>query len=248
MTDVKLKRSLNALLYSLAIIAAAVILGQAFLNRNTANETISVTGLCKMDFTSDLIVWEGSFNKSSKDLKDAYSELNKDKAIILDYLTGKGISENEIVFTAVSSQQNTIPKYTEDGKYIGQQFTGYTLSQSVEIQSKDVIKIEKVSREITELLYKGVQFYSQTPRYYYTGLSDLKIEMISKATENARLRAEMIAKNSNAKLGKLASASMGVFQITGQNSNENYSWGGTYNTSSKEKTASITMKLIYRSK
>jgi hypothetical protein len=38
---------------------------------------------------------------------------------------------------------------------------------------------------------------------------------------------------------------MGVFQITGQNSAEDYSWGGTYNTSSKEKTASITMKLVY---
>ena len=38
---------------------------------------------------------------------------------------------------------------------------------------------------------------------------------------------------------------MGIFQITGQNSNEDYSWGGTFNTSSKEKTASITMKLDY---
>ena len=26
---------------------------------------------------------------------------------------------------------------------------------------------------------------------------------------------------------------------------EDYSWGGTFNTSSKEKTASITMKLVY---
>ena len=38
---------------------------------------------------------------------------------------------------------------------------------------------------------------------------------------------------------------MGIFQITGQNSNETYSWGGTFNTWSKEKTASITMKLDY---
>ena len=69
--------------------------------------------------------------------------------------------------------------------------------------------------------------------------------MISKATEDARLRAEKIAEFSGGKLGELESAKMGVFQITGQNSNENYSWGGTFNTSSKEKTASITMKLVY---
>ncbi|MEL6974922.1 MAG: SIMPL domain-containing protein, partial [Bacteroidota bacterium] len=40
----------------------------------------------------------------------------------------------------------------------------------------------------------------------------------------------------------------GVFQITGQNSGEDYSWGGAYNTASKNKTASITMRLEYNIK
>lgn len=70
--------------------------------------------------------------------------------------------------------------------------------------------------------------------------------MISKATEDAKLRAEKISEFSGGKLGKLESARMGIFQITGQNSKENYSWGGTFNTSSREKTASITMKLVYK--
>lgn len=39
---------------------------------------------------------------------------------------------------------------------------------------------------------------------------------------------------------------MGVFQITGKNSNEDYSYGGVFNTSSKEKTASITLKVDYQ--
>ena len=110
----------------------------------------------------------------------------------------------------------------------------------------DVDKIEKVSREITELLNQGVQFYSESPRYYYTKLADLKIQMISKATQDARLRAEKIAEFSGGKLGKLESARMGIFQITGQNSKETYSWGGTFNTDSREKSASITMKLTYK--
>ena len=106
-------------------------------------------------------------------------------------------------------------------------------------------KVEQISREITELLNQGVQLTSVPPRYYYTQLADLKIEMISKATEDARIRAEKIAENSGGQLGELQSAKMGVFQITGQNSDETYSWGGAYNTSSKNKTASITMRLEY---
>ena len=72
--------------------------------------------------------------------------------------------------------------------------------------------------------------------------------MISKATEYARIRAEKIAAYSNGELGALQAAKMGVFQITGQNSTENYSWGGNFNTSSRDKIASITMKLVYKVK
>ena len=77
-------------------------------------------------------------------------------------------------------------------------------------------------------------------------LADLKIEMLANATKDARNRAETIAKNAGASLGGLKTANMGVFQITAPNSsNEDYSWGGTFNTSSKQKRASINMRLTY---
>jgi uncharacterized protein len=59
---------------------------------------------------------------------------------------------------------------------------------------------------------------------------------------------EKISEMSGARVGKLEDAQMGIFQITGQNSNEEYSWGGTFNAGSKEKKASITMKLTYKIK
>ena len=240
-----MKKSLTALIFGLSIVISAYLLGNSIMNRNKADGTISVTGLGKADFTSDLIVWEGSFSKESSNLQQAYSDLENDKKIISEYLLSKGITDKELVFNAVSSRKNTRGKYTGDGKYIGEEFLGYVLTQTLQVDSKDVEKVEKISREITELLNKGIQFYSQAPRYYYTQLADLKIEMISKATADAKTRAEKIAEHSGGTLGDLISAKMGIFQITGQNSNEDYSWGGTYNTSSKEKTASITIKLDY---
>jgi len=240
-----MKNNITAIIFGLSIVIAAYLLGNAVMNRNNTNRSISVTGLGKADFTSDLIVWEGSFAKESFDLQQAYRDLEKDKKIISSYLLEKGITKNELVFNAVNSRKNTRSKYTDEGKYIGDEFLGYILTQSLQIDSNNVEKVENISREITELLNKGIQFYSQSPRYYYTKLADLKVEMISKATADARARAEKIAENSGGNLGGLVSAKMGIFQITGQNSNENYSWGGTYNTDSKEKTASITMKLNY---
>ena len=240
-----MKKNLNAIVFAISIVAASIILGNAVINRNKKVGTISVTGLGEANFTSDLIVWEARFSQINKDLKQAYADLKTDKETISEYLISKGLSDSVIIFNAVNTDKNMKQNYSADGKYLGQEFIGYTLSQTVQINSKEVEKVEKISREVTELLNKGIQLYSMSPRYYYTKLEDLKIEMVSRATENALLRAKSISENSGAKLGDLSLAQMGIFQITGQNSNEDYSWGGAYNTSSKEKTASITMKLTY---
>ncbi|MDG1278887.1 MAG: SIMPL domain-containing protein [Algoriphagus sp.] len=240
-----MKQSLSAILFALAIVIASFILGNAVINRNRPQGTINVTGLGESNFTSDLIVWEGNFSRESRDLKIAYADLESDKNAVMAYLKSKGIPEDQLIFNAVSTNPQYQQNYSNDGRYLGQTFTGYQLNQSLKIESKEVEKVEKISREITELLNQGITFYSQNPRYYYTELESLKLEMIAKATEDATIRAERIAENSKGSLGDLISANMGIFQITGQNSGEDYSWGGTFNTADKNKTASITMKLIF---
>ncbi|PZD77289.1 SIMPL domain-containing protein [Mesonia sp. K7] len=237
-------RFVGAIVFSIAIVLAAYFLGNAYVKRANTNDVIAVTGSGTSNFTSDLIVWEGTFSRFSKNLQQAYEQIAADKKTVNDYLIGKGIKPDNIIFNSVNTTERSESKY-DNGNFVGQEFLGYDLRQSIKIESNDVELIEKVSREITELLNQGVQFNSIPPRYYYTKLSDLKIEMISKATEDAKLRAEKIAENSGGKLGSLKKADMGVFQITGQNSGEDYSWGGAYNTSSKKKTASITMRLQY---
>lgn len=235
---------IGAIIFSIAIVLAAWFLGNAYVSRANPDGVISVTGSGSENFTSDLIVWEGQFSRVSPNLEQAYKELNQDKETVRQYLLDKGIKQENIVFNSVQTNEQRENQY-QNGNYVGSIFKGYELVQSVKIESNDVELIESVSREITELLNKGVQFNSTPPRYYYTKIADLKIEMISKATEDARLRAEKIAQNSGGKLGDLKNANMGVFQITGQNSGEDYSWSGVYNTADKKKTASITMRLDY---
>lgn len=235
---------LTAIIFSIAIVLAAYFLGSAYVKRAQPAGSIHVTGSGSENFTSDLIVWEGTFSRFDIDLQKAYEGLNADKAIVNAYLVEKGIDAGHIIFNSVQTQERQENQY-QNGNYTGSIFKGYDLTQNVKIESNNVELVENVSREITELLNKGVQFNSIPPRYYYTKLADLKIEMISKATEDARLRAEKIATNSGGDLGELKSAEMGVFQIIGQNSGEDYTWGGAFNTKDKKKTASITMRLTY---
>lgn len=235
---------LGAAIFAIAIVLASYFLANAYVARANPDGVISVTGSGSEDFVSDLIVWEGTYSRVNPNLEQAYTSLNRDKEAVKSYLLEKGINEENIVFNSVNTMEQRENQY-ENGNYVGSIFRAFELSQTVKIEATEVEKIESVAREITELLNRGVQFNSHPPRYYYTKLTNLKIQMISKATEDARLRAQKIAENSGGSLGELKNANMGVFQITGQNSGEDFSWSGVYNTMDKKKTASITMRLEY---
>ncbi len=243
-----MKNYLSVSIASIALIISAFLFGSAFKSRNKSSNTITVKGLGTKDFESDLIVWSGSFSKKNASLKDAYSQLEKDRKTIEKYLIEKGVEKSEMVYSSIDINKRFKNSYNKETEESTSTFVAYELTQNVTIESKNVNAIEDLSRKITELITKGIELNSYSPRYYYTKLADLKIEMIASATKDARNRAETIAKNSKSKLGKLKNATMGVFQITGRNSSDDYSWGGTYNTSSKLKTATITMRLNYLSK
>lgn len=235
---------LNHIIIAIAVLGSAYLLSNAWTKSHAGRSTINVTGLSSEDFTSDLIVWSASFNRRANTMQEAYIALKEDTKKIKDYLTAKGLKESETVFTAtdISKEWEYI---TEANDRQRQVFKGYKLSQTVQIESKEVDKVESISREVTDLIDSGIELYSNQPQYYYTKLGELKIRMLAAATSDARIRAENIAENAASKIGDLKNADMGIFQITAQNSNEDYSWGGAFNTSSKRKTASITIKLEF---
>lgn len=239
-----MKNSIGLISLSIAFVIGVLVASDAYLDRNRASDSIRVKGLGTRDFKSDLIVWTASFSRKSMELNKAYSSLEADRKEIEDFLISSGLKRDEIVFSAVDINKDFDYRYDQFGNG-SQVFTGHRLIQRVEIQSKDVEKVEETSRKVTDLINNGIEINSYDPSYYYTGLSELKIEMIAAATEDARIRAEEIARNAGATLGELHQADMGIFQIIGQNSNEDYSWGGTYNVSSKYKTATITMRLEF---
>jgi hypothetical protein len=239
-----MKNNFRSIIISLSVVTAAWILGSAWKSSHSSNHTISVTGLASKDFDSDLIVWSGSVIRKSLELKDAYAEIKKDQETIKKYLIAKGILESEMVFNSINISKDFNVIYNNDGSR-RETFNGFVLSQQVEINSKNVEKVEKISREVTEIIDQGIEFNSNVPSYYYTKLDKLKLEMLANATANAKQRAEKIAENAGAELGKLKKADMGIFQITAQNSPEELTWGGAFNTYSKNKTARITVKTDY---
>jgi hypothetical protein len=148
--------------------------------------------------------------------------------------------------TAVCDSQNSV-FYDKFGNQScgGNRVTGYTFKQDVIIQSGDVDKVTKLSQDASDaLIMKEVIFSSQNLEYYYNKLSELRVELLSEATKNAKTRAEKIVESTGGKIGFLQSASMGVFQVTAKNATD-FSDYGYYDTSSLEKKVTAVVRASF---
>lgn len=240
-----MNKSIWILAAALAFVIAAFILGGAYTYKFKQAETIMVTGVADTNFVSDLSVWTGTFSRSSFNMQEAFDALKKDEAIVMSYLEKQGLGKQEMKTSSINTEKLFNYTYDEQGNQKTSVFNGYKLSESVTIESGDLNKVDRISRDITQLIQQGVELSSSSPNYYYSKLSSLKIGLLAKASEDAYDRAKTIAKNSGSSVGDLRKASMGVFQITGQNENEDYSYGGAFNTTSISKTATVTVKSEY---
>lgn len=218
--------------FVIATIVSTVIFSKGLLQiKKFSGEVISVTGSAEKKIESDYIVWHSSFSRREPRLKESYANIQEDLKKVKSYLISKGIKEDEIVVAQIDTK--VVYKKNEKGNDTNE-IEGYLLSQGIEVKSNDVKRIDEISRQSTELINQDIQFISQAPEYFYTKLADLKIEMLSKATEDAKQRAVSMAKSTGNHVGAIRSAKMGVFQITPVTSTD-VSWYGENDTSSFEK-------------
>ena len=236
---------ITSTIIAIAIVAVGYKLSNTWEKTHVSYNNIGVTGLGTQNFDSDLIVWKTSFSRNASTLSEANTLIKNDLEEVKLFFKNNEIDDNEISFTSLKINRNYKQLYNNEGNPTGTVFEGYNLFQEVIIESKKIPTVEKSATSIGSLIEKGIEFTANEPDYYYTKLADLKLELLKSATQDALKRAETVAENANSKIGNLKEAEMGVFQITGQNSNEDYSWGGSFNTKAKHKTASITVKLSF---
>ena len=163
-----MKNVLIPAIAALGLIISFVLIGTAYKYKFRATENITVTGSAEKDFVSDQIVWKGNYTRKEMELKSAYAAIKEDEAKIKNYLKTKGVADSEFVFSAISIDKDYSYQYDENGRQTGSYFTGYNLRQNVTVDSKAIEKVEKISREVTELIELGIELNSSPPSYFYT--------------------------------------------------------------------------------
>src|ERR671913_150537 len=192
-----------AVVLAVGLVVATVIGGWFFVKGKRGDQTITVTGSARKRITSDLVIWRSAISYQAPVLSDAYRSLSEAVPKVKAYFVSKGIAENQITVSSISSQ--TLHGRNSDGIETSE-ITGYSLRQELEVRSKEVEKIGKIAREATELINQGILLESMAPEYYYTALGTLKIEMLGEAAKDAKTRAEKIAESTGGSIGAVKTA------------------------------------------
>ncbi len=227
-----------SIILGVCLIISSVIASLTFYIVRSPQDTLSVTGSVRQRVTSDIAVWTAEFSRTVlvEDLKTGYEMMQKDQDIVLDFFKDNGFDEEDVSISPVFMEQ--LYRYDPDAPKEN------VLRQNVEIQSNDVEIITYMAKNTQELINRGVIFSINSLEYYYSGLPDLRIELIPDAINDAKLRGEKIAEGSGKKIGAIKSAHLGVVQVLPVNSTEVSDWG-TYDTSTIEKEVMIPVTVIF---
>lgn len=210
--------------------------------------TLKVSGSAKKRIISDLIQWKADIEFQATDRTVGFRTLNGHVDSAVAYLKSQGVKASEIRVSSASTSELIATEYHGVGRERIQKRVskGWSLSQSISVSSKDIKLVERVSREITKLIEKGITISSGTPKYHYTKLGEMKVDMLAAAAENARIRAEkIVTAGGNAKaLGKLWGANMGVINVNPAHSTHT-SWQGNNDKTSYEKDIITIVHLTF---
>lgn len=206
-----------------------------------ANDTITVTGASTERIRSDHADWSVELSQSGSSQQASYAGLPAAVEKTMAFLRAEGIKPDEMETGAVKSekQENRDPRSGE------LRSTSWTTRQEIRISSGDVDRIATVAMRIGELIGQGVPLTINEPAFTYTQLAGKRVDMLSKATADARGRARAIASEASAHIGAITNADTGIFQITAPNSTET-SDSGTYDTSTIDKDITAVMSVTFR--
>jgi len=202
---------LVAVILALSLVAVAGIISDTAISIKNKGH-VTVKGFAKQEIKSDLGILGANITVEGPDLKTCYEVLSANKNRTMDFLKNKhSVADDEVALMPAYIQERY--KINERG-HDTEELIKYVLNQRLKIVSADVGKIQDISTGLADILGEGIKISVESPEYVYTKLDDLKVEMIGKATNNARERGLRIAREGRFKLGAVSSVRVGIFQIT----------------------------------
>lgn len=201
-----MKKIVISIILALSLVLSSVILSRAIYNLDIKERTVVVKGLSEKVVKSTAAKWELSFSIYGDDETQIYRDFGKYQARIKGFLLSAGFDEKEISNSSFSVRENT--DYEKP-------VSKYTASSSIVVKTDKVDLVSATEQNINVLLSDGIVINNSFIEYMFTGLNDIKEEMVVDSINNAKDTGAQYVNNLDTKIVGIKSANQGLFSING---------------------------------
>ena len=217
----KIKYAGEALILAVGLFLAGRAISRGIVQFKEMDRTVTAKGLSEREVKANKATWPLKFKELGNDPSELYDIIAKDTRTIVDFLKKNGVSEDEISLAPpiLVDQQANMSYSSETVRY------RYKANCVVTVVSENVDLVRSLVSRQAELMREGVTIVgneyeeNSSVTYEFTGLNEIKPEMIAEATKNARKTAERFAEDSDSELGKIRTADQGQFSIESRDQN-----------------------------
>lgn len=202
--------------------------------------TITVSGEAHLEEKSQIATFTAGVTAINDDKETAVSEVNQTINEIINAIKAFGIEEENIQTRNLSVSQSQ-EAFIEDERRkveLGQ----WRANNTIEITLRDVDK----ASALADLLSESGATNVYGPNFSLDNIQDSEVVLLEEAINNAREKADTIAKSSSRKLGKIVTVSEGSQQFSGIFKSLPEAGGGTPiepGTETVYKTVTVTFEL-----
>ena len=236
---------LRTIIFSVALVIAASVLGYQVKQVGGGRESISVKGLAEKPVKADRAEWTVTLQVKGATIADALGKLRRERPALDEFLAKAGFEAASLT----ESNESTDPNYEQvEGRNGNMRSVqeGYVARQSITINTADIGKIIAAAKGIVQFEADGHPVNFGQPQFLVSNLEEVKMSLIAAAMQNSKARASEFAKSGDVKVGRMRSASQGAFYILAAGGDQDVSdWGGSYDKSTVDKIARVVVTVDY---
>src|SRR5919201_5371999 len=174
---------LGLLSLGIAVVVTAKIAAGAIHDARHVRDTITVTGSARKPISANLVQWAVSVYGTAPTEARAAKRLHSESAAVVAFLRRAGIPAAAITPEVVTSEEVVTPLPHHRRK------VSYRVAQELDLSTRQIDVVEAASRQLGQLLERGIDVSAQPLAYLSTELTRAKLAALQAATEDARRRA-----------------------------------------------------------
>lgn len=182
------------------------------------HSNVAVRGLCEREVEADLAIYPVVFKETGDNLVALYNTVSQKNQTIINFLKQNGFTDEEITVAVPKISDNYAQGYNNNAH------SRYIITSVITVYTSKVHQVLDMQSKQGQLVEQGIAVGAGSEWEYpvsfaFEGLNNIKPEMIEEANKNARAAAEQFAKDCDSKVGKIETATQGLFSIEDRDAN-----------------------------